>query len=154
MEKKLDGNNTKMLWAVLNKSWKKHPTKQQLYGHLPPITKTIKVRRTRHVGHCWRSKDDLISDVLLRRPSYGRAKEGQLVKTYMQQICAETECCLEDLPGAIDDKGGERGSRRSVQAAQQDDRIYMIWFGWVLWYISHCMLFNAKSCSYIYIKYI
>ena len=41
------------------------PTKQQLYGHLPPIIKTIKVRRTRHAGHCWRSSDELISDVLL-----------------------------------------------------------------------------------------
>ena len=43
MEKKLDGNNTRMLQAVLNKSWRQHPTKQQLYGHLPPITKTINV---------------------------------------------------------------------------------------------------------------
>ena len=25
--------------------------------------------------------------------------------------------------------------------------------GWVLWYINHCRLFNAKSFSYIYIKY-
>ena len=36
MEKKLGGNYTRMLWAVLNKSWRQHPTKQQLYGHLPP----------------------------------------------------------------------------------------------------------------------
>ena len=41
MEKKLDGNYTRMLRAILNKSWNQHPTKQQLYGHLPPITKTI-----------------------------------------------------------------------------------------------------------------
>ena len=27
-----------MLHAVLNKSWKQHPTKQQLYSHLPPIS--------------------------------------------------------------------------------------------------------------------
>ena len=40
--KKLDGNYTRMLWAILNKSWRQHPTKHQLYGHLPPITKTIK----------------------------------------------------------------------------------------------------------------
>ena len=32
--------------------------------------------------------------------------------------------------------------------------IYMIWFGWVLWHINHCRLFNAKSSLYIYIKYI
>ena len=30
----------------------------------------------------------------------------------------------------------------------------MIWFGWVLWHINHCRLFNAKSCLYIYIQYI
>ena len=44
MEKELDGNYTRMLRAILNKSWRQHPTKQQLYGHLPPITNTIKVR--------------------------------------------------------------------------------------------------------------
>ena len=54
-EKKLDGNYTKMLRAILNKSWRQHPTRHQLYGHLLPITKTIQVRRTRHVGHCWSS---------------------------------------------------------------------------------------------------
>ena len=52
MEKKLDSNYTRMLRAILNKSWRQHPTKNQLYGHLPPIMKTIQVRRTRHAGHC------------------------------------------------------------------------------------------------------
>ena len=65
LEKKLDGNYTRMLRAILNKSWRQHPTRHQLYGHLPPITKTIQVRRTRHAGHCWRSREELISDVLL-----------------------------------------------------------------------------------------
>ena len=64
LEKKLDGNYTRMLRAILNKSWRQHPTRHQLYGHLPPITKTIQVRRTRHAGHCWRSRDELIRDVL------------------------------------------------------------------------------------------
>ena len=59
MEKKLDGNYTRMLRAILNRSWRQHRTKQQLYGHLPPITKTIQVRRTRHAGHCWRNRDEL-----------------------------------------------------------------------------------------------
>ena len=52
LEKKLDGNYTRMLRTILNKSWRQHPTNHQLYGHLPPITKTIQVRRTRHAGHC------------------------------------------------------------------------------------------------------
>ena len=70
LEKKLDGNNRRMLRAILNKSWRQHPTRHQLYGHLPPITKTIQVRRTRHAGHCWRSRDELIRDVLLWTPTY------------------------------------------------------------------------------------
>ena len=41
MEKKLDGNYTRMLRAILNKCWRQHPTKKQLYGHLPSVTKTI-----------------------------------------------------------------------------------------------------------------
>ena len=53
-----------------------HPTRLQLYGHLPPITKTIQVRRTRHTGHCWRSRDKLIRDVLFWTPTHGRAKAG------------------------------------------------------------------------------
>ena len=76
LEKKLDGNYTRMLRAILYNSWWQHPTKHQLYGHLPPITKTIQVRRTRHAGHCWRSRHELISDVLLWTPTYGRAKAG------------------------------------------------------------------------------
>ena len=38
LEKKLDGNYTIMLRAILNKSWRQHFTRHQLYGHLPPIT--------------------------------------------------------------------------------------------------------------------
>ena len=41
LKKKLDGNYTRMLWAILNRSWRQHPTRHQLYGHLPPIRKTI-----------------------------------------------------------------------------------------------------------------
>ena len=51
MEKKLNSNYTRMLQSILNKSWGQHPTKQQLYGHLPLIMKTIQVRRTRHAEH-------------------------------------------------------------------------------------------------------
>ena len=43
LEKKLDSNYTRMLRAILNKSWQQHPTRHQLYGHLLPITKTIQV---------------------------------------------------------------------------------------------------------------
>ena len=100
---KLDGNYIRMLRAILNKSWRQLPTRHQLYGHLPRITKTIQVRRTRHAGHCWRSRDELISDVLLWTPTYGRAKAGRPARTYIQQLCEDTGCSPEDLPGAMND---------------------------------------------------
>ena len=104
MEKKLDGNYTRMLQAILNKSWRQHHTKQQLYGHLPPITKTIQIRWTRHAGHCWRSKGDLISNLLLRTPSHGEAKAEWPAQTYIQQLCEEMGCSPEDLPEAMNNR--------------------------------------------------
>ena len=122
LEKKLDGNYTRMLRAILNKSWRQHLTRHQLYGHLPPITKTIQVRRTRHAGHCWRSRDKLISDVLLWTPTYGRAKAGRPARTYIQQLCEDTGCSPEDLPEAMNDRrSGERGSGISVLPAWHVD---------------------------------
>ena len=116
MEKKLDGNYTRILRAILNKSWRQHPTKQQLYGHLPPITKTIQVRRTRHAGHCWRSKNEPISDVLLWTSSHGRARAGRPVKTYIQQLCADTGCTPVNLLEAMDDREGRREKVRDIRA--------------------------------------
>ena len=116
LEKKLDGNYTRMLRAILNKSWRQHPTRHQLYGHLPPITKTIQVRRTRHAGHCWRSRDELISDVLLWTPTHGRAKAGRPARTCIQQLCEDTGCCPEDLPEAMNDRGKWRESVRGIRA--------------------------------------
>ena len=122
MYKRLDSNYTRMLWAMLNKSWRQQPTKQQLYGHLTPIMKTLKVRRTRHAGHCWRSRDELVRNVLLWDSLHGRAKVGRPAGTYVQQLCADTEYIPEDLPDqwAIG-KSSERGSGISALTAQRDD---------------------------------
>ena len=103
LEKKLDGNYTRMLQAILNKSWWQHPTRRQLYGHLPPITKTIQVRRSRHAGYCWRSRDELISDLLL----WPRIRDV-VQKTSLRRWTIG--------------KSGERGSGISVLPARHDDK--------------------------------
>ena len=116
LEKKLDGNYTRMLQAILNKSWRQHLTRHQLFGHLLPITKTIQVRRNRLAGHCWRSRDELISDVLLcPPPTHGRAKAGR-PRTYIQQLCEDTGCCPEDLPEAMNDWEKWRERVRDISA--------------------------------------
>ena len=116
LEKKLDSNYTRMLRAILNKSWWQHPTRHQLYDHLPPITKTIQVRWTRHAGHCWRSRDKLMSDVLLWTPTHGQAKAGRPAWTYIQQLCEDTGSSPEDLPEAMNDRENWRERVRDIRA--------------------------------------
>ena len=117
LKKKLDGNYTRMLQAILNKSWWQYPTRHQLFGHLPPITETIQVRRTRHAGHSWWSKDELISDVLPWTPAYGQGKAGRPARTYIQQLCEDTGCSSEDLPEAMSNREKWRERVRDICAS-------------------------------------
>ena len=109
-EKKLNGNYTRMLRAILNKSWRQHPTKQQLYGHQPPIMKT------RDARHCWRSRDELIMDVLPWVSSHGRAKAGRPARTCIQRFSEDTGCNSEDLPEAMNDREEWREGVRDIRA--------------------------------------
>ena len=162
LKKKLDGNYTRMLRAILNKSWRQHPTRNRLHGHLPPITKTIQVRRTRHAGHCWRSKDELISDILpwtsaygqakagqpartyiqqLLTPVYGQAKAGQPARTYTQQLREDTGCSPEHLPEAMNDREKWRERVRDVRASG------MTWSWWWWWYHIYSSL-QTRPCLF------
>ena len=127
IEKKLDGNYTRMLRAILNKSWKQHPTKQQLYGLLLPISKTIQIRRTKH----WRSKNTHINNVPQWTPSHGWAGVGRPARTYLQQFCANTGCGLEDQPNRMDDiddwRERERESGEPVLVEWHKDEIDGHW---------------------------
>ena len=131
LEKKLDGNYIRMLRAILNKSWRQHPTRRQLYGHLPPITKAIQVRRARHAGHCWRSKDEVVSDVLLWTPTYGQAKAGRPARTYIQQLCEDTGCNPEDLLEAMNDREKWREMVKDICAGGTT------WWWWLLFFYTH-----------------
>ena len=132
LEKKQDGNYTRMLWAILNKSWKQHSTKQQLYGYLPPISKIIQIRWTRHERHYWRSKDELISDVLLWTSSHGRASVGHKLEliyntsVWKQNVVKRT--CLKQW---MIEKNGEGDSNKFVLAVWHScrDGYFITWFG-------------------------
>ncbi len=65
---------------------------------------------------CWRSRDELISDVLLWTPSHGRAKAGRPARTDIHQLSADTGCSPEDLLKAMDDREGWRGRLRNIRA--------------------------------------
>ena len=142
LEKKLDGNYTRMLRAILNKSWRQHPTRHQLYGYLRPITKSIQVRRTRHARHCWRSRDELISDVLLWIPKHGRAKAVRPARTYIQQLCEDTGCSPEDLAEAMNDREKWRERVRDIRASSTT------WWWW--WYIYCTIWWRLKLVIFLF----
>ena len=146
LKKKLDGNYTRMLRAILNKSWWQHPIKHQLCGHLPPITKTIQVRRTRHARHCRRSRDELISDVILWTPTYSQEKAGPPAWTYIHQLCEDTGCSPEDLPEAMNDGEKWRERVRDIRASGTT-----WWWWWWWWWF--CIYLSTFSASYNAIFY-
>ena len=59
----------------------------------------------------------MISDVLLWTPSHGRAK----ARTYILQLCADTECSPEDLPEGIDDRERWRERISDIRADNDQD---------------------------------
>ena len=129
LEKKLDGNYTRMLRAILNKSWRQHHTRHQLYSHLPPITKTIQVRRTRHAGHCWGSRDELISDVLLWTPHMAEQKQNdQLEHTYSSTVRIRDVALKTCQRRWTIGRSGERGS----------------WWWW-WWLVFHLTVCNQRN---------
>ena len=111
-----------MLHSIFKKSWTQHHTKQLLYGHLSPISRTIQERWTRHVGRCWWNKNEIINDVLQRTPTHGHTSIGRLAKTFTDQICANTRCRLEYLSSMMADKDGQRACKRARERARERER--------------------------------
>ena len=116
-KKNLDGNYTRMFRAILKNIGKTNPTIQQVYGFLPPISRAIQVRRTKHAEHCWRSKDELVSDVFLWTPTDGRASIRRPTRTYIWEFCVDKGYNLEDLPRSKNGKGERERERESGKYA-------------------------------------
>ena len=84
--------------------------------------------RTRHAGQCWRNK----SDVPLRNLSHEWAGVWRPVRTYLQQLCTDTGCSLEDLPNAMD-KRDECGGRVRVVCTRGTTWSSWWWWRWCLY---------------------
>ena len=79
--------------------------------------KRCKLDEPRHAGHCWRSKDEIVSDVLLWSPAYGQSKAGLPARTFIQKLCDDTGCNPEDLPKAMNDRETWRERVRDIRAS-------------------------------------
>ena len=90
-----------MLGAALNKSWIDHLSNAEVYGFIPRVTAQ---QRLLFTGPCWRSINELSSEVLLWDPSHGKRSRGRPRKTYVDQLIADTACTYEDLVNLMDDR--------------------------------------------------
>ncbi|KAI8488913.1 hypothetical protein Bbelb_334310 [Branchiostoma belcheri] len=61
----------------------------------------------------WRSKEEIVSDVLLWAPKHGHASVDRPCPTYIQQLCEDAGCRPEDLPRTMEDREGGRESQAS-----------------------------------------
>ena len=113
---RLDGTYTRMLRVVLNISWREHPTKLRLYGKVPSLSNTIIKSRMRFAGHSFRSKDELVSEVITWQPTHGKANVGRPHKTYHQQIAEDAGCHnTDELETMMQDRDGWRERIRLVR---------------------------------------
>ena len=123
IEKKLDGKRYELYWI--------NPAKQQLFGHLPHILKTIQIKRTRQAGDCMRSKDEIISDVLQWTPLVDeQVLDDQLEPIYNSSVWTQDEN-LEDLPNAMDDRDEWCERVWEIRASRTTRYIYIYFQKWI-----------------------
>ena len=104
LERKLDGTYTRKLRVVFNISWKLYFTNKKLYGNIPTLSKTIRERRTRFAGHCFRSENEIISGVLMWMPAHGFTKRGRPKRNYIKQLTDDTGLTVEEAKTAMKDR--------------------------------------------------
>ena len=54
-------------------------------------------QRLRFIGHCLRSKSELVSVLLLWQPLHGQRPRGRPAKTFIDQLSKDTGCTFSEL---------------------------------------------------------
>ena len=93
--------NTRLLCAALNVSWRDYISNKELYGDLSPISTSLQIRRLQFSGHCWRSKNETVSQLLLLEPNHGRRSRGHPASTFIDQPVSDTGLSRQDLASVI-----------------------------------------------------
>ena len=102
MEKRLDGTYTRFLIRAQNLSWKRHPTIAQIYGKLPRVTTLVKSRRVQFDGHCFRPDSEIISSLLLWKPTFDHTIGRKL--SFPDVISRDTGIRTQDLGTVMKDR--------------------------------------------------
>ena len=114
---RLDGTYTHMLMRVQNISWCvcEHKTKADIYKGITSVASMVSQRRASFVGHCYRAKDQIISDVIcMRLPCLSN---GRRPINYIDCVARDTNQVTEDLPDLMMDRDTWRCIEDSISDA-------------------------------------
>ena len=56
-------------------------------------------------GHCWRSKNEIVSQLLLWDPKHDRCSRGRPATTFIDQLDEDTSLFRLELPAVMADRG-------------------------------------------------
>ena len=88
----LDGNYTRMLTSNLKQVLAQHPRRQPTVR--PPASlsrKLFKLDEQDTQDTAGEARTKLVRDVLIWTPTHGQAKAGRPARTYIQQLCEDTD---------------------------------------------------------------
>ena len=89
-------------------TWRQCITNEVLYAGLPRISTTIRERRLRFSGHCWRSKNEVVSDLFLWEPKHGKSSVGGQARKFVDLLEADTVVARDCLLAVMVDMIGWR----------------------------------------------
>ena len=101
LQNRLDGTYTKLLRRAQNISWTQHATLKTIYGNLPRLSQKLTQRRATFAGHCCRAKQEVVSSVLLWKPT-GRVHSRRL--TFTDTLVRDTGLDFVYLENAMLDR--------------------------------------------------
>ena len=113
LEKKLDGNYTRMLRASPGSNTPQSTNYTATCLLSRKLSKLDEPGTQDTAGGAGTSS----CDVLLWTPTYGRAKAGRPTRTYIQQLCEDTGCSPEDMPESMNDREKWRKRVRDIRAS-------------------------------------
>ena len=97
-----------MLRVMKNVTWSKRITNAVLDVGLPRISTTIRERRISFSGHCWRSEDEVVSDLVFGERKRVKRIVGGQACTFVDLLESDSGVPRDCLPAAMDDRVGWR----------------------------------------------
>ena len=90
LAKRIDGCFTRLLRSALGFTWRDHVNNKELYAEVPKATDTIKQKRLKLAGHCYRHPEEAESNLVLWTPNHGKRGRGRPARTFVQQLRDDT----------------------------------------------------------------